>query len=427
MKHTSFMSFAIAMFILWVCSARTYAQTSDTLRVNLNEVEQTFLEKNLLLLAQHYQVNADSALITQARLWDNPVLSTDQNVYANRRFFEHGVNPDGTPRGQFLVQVEQLIQLGGKRSKNVALAGTNATITYWQFIDLMRTLKLELRNNYYTLIQALNLSRLYAEEDGHLDQLVKGMQAQLQAGNIARKDLLRLQALQLTLHQKIADNHQQIEDLEASLRTLLQTGPQSVLIPSEQMNNKVVLPPLQDAMTTAIEYNPEYKIENYRLTGATQNLAVQKAMAVPDLTISPNFDQNSNYTPNYWGLGLSIPIPVFNRNQGNIKAAQFQIRSQQAVVDNKRIALQNNVAAAYNKLVAVQKMNADNQDVFYKDYDALYDNIVQSYKQRQLSLVEFIDYHQAYLDVMSQKSNLALQLQLAKEELNFQSGADLVK
>ncbi|MCY1540142.1 hypothetical protein D9M68_757630 [compost metagenome] len=72
-------------------------------------------------------------------------------------------------------------------------------------------------------------------------------------------------------------------------------------------------------------------------------------------------------------------------------------------------------------------MNADNQDAFYKDYDALYDNIVQSYKQRQLSLVEFIDYHQAYLDVMSQKSNLALQLQLAKEELNFQSGADLVK
>lgn len=421
------MSFAMAMLIVWVCSVHTYAQTSDTLRVNLNEVEQTFLEKNLLLLAQHYQVNADSALITQAKLWDNPVLSTDQNVYSNRRFFEHGINPDGTPRGQFLVQVDQLIQLGGKRAKNVALAGTNATISYWQFLDLMRTLKLELRTSYYTLIQAMSLSRLYAEEDGHLSQLVNGMQAQLQAGNIARKDLLRLQALQLTLHQKMADNSQQIEDLQSSLRTLLQTGPQSVLMPTEQMSSKVQLPLLQDAMNTAIEYNPEYKIENYRLTGTSQNLAVQKAMAVPDLTISPSFDQNSNYTPNYWGLGLSIPLPVFNRNQGNIKAAQFQISAQQAVVDNKRIALQNNVAAAYNKLVAVQKLNADNQDKFYKDYDALYDNIVQSYKQRQLSLVEFIDYYQAYLDVMSQKSNLSLQLQLAREELNFQSGTDLVK
>lgn len=421
------MSFAMAMLIVWVCSVHTYAQTSDTLRVNLNEVEQTFLEKNLLLLAQHYQVNADSALITQAKLWDNPVLTTDQNVYANRGFFEHGVNPDGTPRGQFLVQVEQLIQLGGKRAKNVALAGTNATISYWQFLDLMRTLKLELRTSYYTLIQAMSLSRLYAEEDGHLSQLVNGMQAQLQAGNIARKDLLRLQALQLTLHQKMADNNQQIGDLQSSLRTLLQTGPQSVLLPTEQMSSKVQLPQLQDAMATAMEYNPEYKIEHYRLTGTAQNLAVQKAMAVPDLTIAPSFDQNSNYTPNYWGLGLSIPLPVFNRNQGNIKAAQFQISAQQAVVDNKRIALQNNVAAAYNKLVAVQKLNADNQDKFYKDYDALYDNIVQSYKQRQLSLVEFIDYHQAYLDVMSQKSNLSLQLQLAREELNFQSGTDLVK
>ncbi|RQO31708.1 hypothetical protein DBR32_07110 [Taibaiella sp. KBW10] len=426
MKPSSYMSFAFALLLILGTCISGHAQ-GDTVQVTCAELEKTFLEKNLLLLAQHYQVDADKALIAQARLWDNPVLSTDQNVYTNKRFFQHGFNPDGSPRGQVFVQVEQLIQLGGKRAKNVAIASTNATISEWQFNDLMRNLKLQLRSNYYTLIQTFNLAQLYREEDQHLTQLINGMSAQLQAGNIARKDLLRLQALQLTLHQKISENDQQMEDMESSLRTLLQAAPTSVYVPSEKMANKVTVPQLQEAIDSALRNNPEYKIENYRLQGEQQNLGLQKAMAIPDLTISPSYDQNSNFAVNYWGLGLSIPLPVFNRNQGNIKSARYQIKAQEAVLGNKSISLQNDVAAAYNKLLALQRMNAGNQDKFYLDYDALYDNIVQSYKQRQLSLVEFIDYHQAYLDVMGQKSNLALQLQLAKEELNFQSGTDLVK
>lgn len=427
MKLSFYMSCACAWLLVLGSCIPGHTQTRDSIPVTLNQLESTFLDKNLLLLAQHYQVDADKALIAQAKLWDNPVISTDQNIYAGGKFLQRGLNPDGSPKGQVMVQVEQLIQIGGKRAKNVAIASTNATISEWQFNDLMRNLKLQLRSTYYNLVQAFNLAKLYQEEDQHLSQLLSGMSAQLQAGNIARKDLLRLQALQLTLHKKISENQQQVEDLESDLRTLLQAGPTGVFVPAEKMSNKVSLPQLQDAIDTALQNNPEYKIENYRLTAEQQNLSLQKAMAIPDLTISPSYDQNSNYAPNYWGLGFSMPIPVFNRNQGNIKSARYQIKAQQAVVGNKNIALQNDVAAAYNKLVALQKMNAGSQDKFYEDYDALYDNIVQSYKQRQLSLVEFIDYHQAYLEVMGQKSNLALQLQLAKEELNFQSGADLVK
>ncbi|MEO6831263.1 MAG: TolC family protein, partial [Chitinophagaceae bacterium] len=120
-------------------------QSADTLHYSLPEMEATFLQKNLQLLAQHYNVLADSALIRQARLWDNPTLSVDQNVYVNHQFFHHGEDAAGNPTGQFFVQIQQLIQLGGKRHKAIALAGANAGLTQLQFEETMQSLRQTLR------------------------------------------------------------------------------------------------------------------------------------------------------------------------------------------------------------------------------------------------------------------------------------------
>ena len=90
----------------------------DTLNVSIEEAEKAFLQNNLSLLAAKYNINANSALIRQARLWDNPVLSTDQNIYdAQGGFLKHN-----NTSGQVYVQVMQLIKTAGKRDKLAQLA-----------------------------------------------------------------------------------------------------------------------------------------------------------------------------------------------------------------------------------------------------------------------------------------------------------------
>jgi len=78
-----------------------------------------------------------------------------------------------------------------------------------------------------------------------------------------------------------------------------------------------------------------------------QNLAYQKALKTPDITIGPNFDRNSNFAPNYLGMGISIPIPISNTNKGNIKAAEFNIKQQQSITSNAETELWNNINNAY--------------------------------------------------------------------------------
>jgi len=87
------MKFKHAFLVIQVMgSLSAMAQSADTLSVSLQDAEKQFLQKNLMLLSAQYNVDANKALIEQAKLWDNPILVTDQNVYTNGKWFEHGKN-----------------------------------------------------------------------------------------------------------------------------------------------------------------------------------------------------------------------------------------------------------------------------------------------------------------------------------------------
>jgi len=404
------------------------AQT-DTLQLDLKQAEQIFFQKNLQLIAANYNVKADSALIQQARLWDNPGLVTDQNIYSNNKWLEHGTNPDGTPQGQFYVQLQFLIKTAGKRGKQISLAKTNATISQWQFNNLMAQLKAQLRTDFYTLVQLQVSGTLLQAELDQTDKLITNMSQQFTAGNVARKDLLRVQALEIGLKQDMVDNARQVEDVQSELRTMLQLPGDQYIKPQLANNASVVLPQqsLQQLISMARDNNPSYHLQQLQVAYQEQNLSLQKALAAPDLTLGPNYDHNSNYTPHYVGLGISLPLPVFNRNQGNIRSARWQVQQEEANMQYADVQLQNDVLSAWRKLQLLLQPNTTGQlqDNFYGDYETLYNNIIESYRQRQISLIEFIDYFDAYKEIRQRQAQQQLNIRLAKEELNLKVGRDL--
>ena len=404
------------------------AMQPDTLQLTLKQTEKIFLDKNLLLLAQQYNVEASKALIQQARLWDNPTLNTDQNVYSNNKYFEHGTNANGQPLGQYYIQVEQLIKTAGKRGKEIKLATTNAQISQLQFNDLLRNLHLQLRTTFYQIVQLQGNQQLYAEEKDQLEKLRIGMDAQYKAGNIAKKDLLRVQALQISMQQEATENDKVLNDAESTLKVMLQISSDTYikpLIAIDEYNIAVPRQNTEDLLAVAKQNNAAYQLQQLQLLYQQQNLSLQKAIAVPDVILGPNFDKNSNYTPNYAGISISFPLPLLNRNQGNIKAAQMQVKQGEVNLNQAELQLQNELKSAYKKLEFTLSLSSESQEKFYTDYEKLYENVLQSYKQKQISLIEFIDYFDAYKDIRQKQLQQQLNLQLAKEELNYVTGTDV--
>jgi len=418
------------LLMLTVSFAAAFAlhAQSDTVAYSLNDIDNRFLDSNLSLLAAHYNVDASEALIQQAKLWQNPILSTDQNIYAGNHFFQHGKDIYGHPAGQIFIQLQQLIQTAGKRGKQIDLATTNTHLSELQLQDLLRNLRYQLHQDYYTIAQLISIRDIFTAQAARLDNLEKAMQAQLQAGNIAQKDYLRIQALVIALQQDITENNKSIVAAEQDMKMLLQANDNTFIKPADGLQNNVVLPADVNALIdTAKAVNANYLLQLSQETYAKQDLSYQKALRSPDVTVVPEFDRNSNYAPNYVGLGISLPLPLWNHNQGNIKSAEFVVKQQQTEVLAAATQLRSNIAGAYQRLLLTYQQNTTTQQSFYANYQKLFNNMLQSYQQRQISLLELLDFVNSYQDAQTRLLQQQLSLQLAKEELNYEVGTDVIK
>lgn len=415
-------------FLLFGIQTGLWAQKADTIRFSLPEMEKRFLDSNFLLLAAHYNVDAQKALIEQARRWDNPVLNTDQVIAGNGKFFPYGKNADGSFNGQYYVQVQQLIRTAGKRAKLINMATTNAKLSEWQLADVLRNLRYQLQSDYFTLSQQMNTVSLYKSQLYRLNDLLTGMQAQLNAGNIAQKDFLRIQALVIALQQDITEMEKSITDTENDLKTILQIKETVFVAPLQSESTRLPQIPEQSVLVeTAKKSNPYYQLQLSQTVFQEQNLAYQKSLRVPDITLGPNFDRNSNYAPNYVGLGLSLPLPILNKNQGNIKSAAFGVKQQRAITGNAETELVNNVNSSFEKLLFTIRQQNEKQQSFYDNYTKMYTNILESYRNKQISLLEFLDFFNDYTDAQQRLLQQKLNLQMAKAEINYHTGTDIVK
>jgi cobalt-zinc-cadmium efflux system outer membrane protein len=416
--------------LIFITNSKTFAQTSyyDTLRLSLPSMEKIFLDSNLTLLAGHYGVDAQKALIQQAKVWDNPMLNTDQVIAANGKFFPYGKNSDGTYSGQYYIQVQQLIKTAGKRGKLVTLATTNVKLSELQLQDVLRNLRFQLRSDFYTIQQQLGTKWIYETQEIQLKKLLTGLDAQLSAGNIAQKEYLRIQALLISLEQDITQLNKDLEDNQRDLKVLLQIKNSGFIKPIDNAtSNTLNLINAEIIFDTARKSNPNYLLQQTQIVYQQQNLSFQKSLRTPDLTVSPNFDRNSNFAPNYFGLGISLPLPIINNNKGNIKSAEFSIKQQQTITAGAETELWNNINTSYHKLIMTMKQNSNSQKEFYQKYEAMYENVLLSYQKKQISFLEFLDFFNDYTISQQRLLQQQLNFQLAKEELNYHTGVDLLK
>lgn len=398
-------------------------QAQDTLRITLQSAEQQFLQNNLSILSARFDINIAQAEIIQARLYNNPNVEVSGNLY----------NPDlrkyldiSNRTGQYVIQVEQLVTLAGKRNKQIKLATTNARIAEYQFYDLLRTLRFSLRSNYFSILRKYQSRAAYEVQIKTLQQLNIAY-ADLQAkGVVTLKDAVRIRSLLYTLQAEQTALDNELNDLQADMQLLLGDN-HHYFLPLEADNDLASLQqfPLQSLVDTAYNNRYDLKAADAYTVGSQQNLQLQKALRTPDLQLGFEFDKRGAHVDNATFLHAAMDIPFFNRNQGNIKAAQAQVEQSKVQHKQQQFTVENEVQKAYVKALNTDRMLDSFDPAFRQQFDKLLQGITENFQKKNISLLEFTDFYESWRDNVLRFNQLRNEKDQAKEALNFAIGKTL--
>ncbi|HEY4287349.1 MAG TPA: TolC family protein [Puia sp.] len=398
---------------------------ADTLHLPLSSAEKMFLDSNLQLLAQRYNIDANQALVIQARLWPNPNFSIGHTLYSGslNKFFPVGRGEDETTVG-----LSQLILLAGKRNKQVKIAMENVHLTEYQFFDLLRTLKYTLRTDFYHIYYLRQSARVYDEEIKALSQVVKAFSEQQGKGYISEKEVIRIKAQLYSFQSEYSDLINQINDTESELRLVLQVKPNFFIDPVTDSLALSKLDPTQYPLTTlmdsAYHNRTDLAIARTNTKISQLNYNYQKALAVPDLSLSLGYDEAGSFLYNYYGVGASIDLPFFNRNQGNIKSAKAQIAGAQVTQRVTQATVEENVAASLQKAFAQQKLYQSIDPKFYLDFQRLLHEVLSNYQKRNIGLLDFLDFYDSYKQNTLQQNTIQFNRVSAFEDINYYTGTN---
>lgn len=412
----------------------TYAQ--EKLYLDRTECETIFLEENLSLVAEKLNIPKAEAGVKQAKLWPNPNFTLDEvNFWATHR--QTGGAETSPPLWdgftgrdqQFAISVEQLVQTAGKRKKLVALEKVTVEMSVQYFEDLLRNLKLEFRNLLTDL--QYNQALLEAHESLLLSisELTTAYERQLDAGNISKSQYARLRLQEIEIQKDLYELRVEASQIQKELNVLMHLDPGTNLVLSKKGFEREIddsrLLLVDELMKKAREERPDAKLSLLELDYSDKMHAYEKSQRVPDVTFSAGYDRNGSTMLDFVGFGISLDLPFFNRNQGNIKKAELEVEQSKIKAQQLSNQIGGEVQQALKDLGnALQLQNAvqNDQDL---SLETLLPAYTKNLKNRNISLMEYLDFLDAYLENRATVFGASKDVNHKIEELNFSLGGEL--
>lgn len=408
---------------LLMLAPRLSAKAQDTIHITIQDAEKQFLERNLQLLAEKYNVSIANAQIIQARLYNNPNLTFSGNLYNpdRKKFFDIS-----NQTGQYEIGIQQLISLAGKRNKEIKLARTNANMAENAFYDLLRTLRFTLRSNFYQAYYLQRSMKAYEDQIVSLEKMDAAYTELQQKGLVTLKDAVRIRSMLYNLRAERTSMLNQLNDIEAELQLLLQNN-RSWFAPDVPDNLLAGIPEIRQTslpvlVDSAYANRQDLLLAQNNLRYNQQNYSLQKAIATPDLSLGAAFDKRGSFVDNATFLNVGIDLPIFNRNQGNIKMAKFSVEQTKLLVQQHSQVVENEVQTAYMKAINTDKMLESVDPAFSRQFEQLLQSITDNFLKKNISLLELTDFYDSYKENILQLNQLQNDRMQAIETLNFAIG-----
>lgn len=408
----------------------------STLVLNKTEFEALFLKNNLALLIENLSITKAEAEIIQARVWPNPTFSIeDVNLWRPNSIKNEELTPplvgDFGRNHQFTIGFEQLIITAGKRKKLIELKEMGYAYSQQYFEEVLRNLKVEFRHSLNQLNFLQKYKEVYKSQLTSINQLKASFKNQVEQGYLNKGEYIRLKALSMEVLHELNQLESEYESVEHHIKLLINVPVYTTIqLKEEGMKvdqEKLISLDTQELIDSALVHRPDFQLAKLEEEMAMQSRSIARAERIPDLSFLGNYNRGDALYPNYVGFGIAFDLPIFNRNKGNIRLAEIEIEQAK---NNQKLAVQSikkEIALAisqYKKAIEFAQQIDDNYDT---ELDQILAAYTQNFTNQNISIIEYLDFLDAYLENKRIILQAEYQLREKAEELNSAIGIDLIK
>ncbi len=390
------------------------------------QVRDEFEKSNPTLRAARLGIDESRDQEITAYLRPNPDLtvSLDQiNPFTKNPIDRYSPFSEALP----FVSTSYLHERRHKRELRLDSAQKATAIAQSQLADQERTLVFNLRSAFVQALQAKAVREMAKENLAYFDHQLSISQERFKAGDIAHVDLDRLELQRVQYESDLQTAEVNLRTAKIQLLQLLNDR-----TPLEQFDvqgpfdfAEQIQPP-DELRRIATEERPDLKAAAQSVEKAQTDYKLAVANGSTDPTFGMDFARNPPI-PVYVGVSVSVPLRIFDRNQGEKARSQVDIARNERLRDAAEAQVFSDVDSAYATLMNTVTLLRPYKTKYIATAARVRDTIAFSYQHGQASLVDYLDAQRDYRTVQVSYLNLVGSYLNAASQLNLAVGREVIQ
>jgi outer membrane protein, heavy metal efflux system len=379
--HTATLSLLVA------CGIAVDAGAQERLtQLSLDEAVSLAARANPTIRAKEFEYQSVAANEITASLRPNPTATFLAEQFAGA---------STASQTQYTVTVGQPIELGGKRLRRVESARAATRVTGYELEDVRRQIVFLVKKSFTDALVARDTLALAEDNLRTLDELERIQRVRAEKGDISELELLRIEVQRYAFERDAADARQALTAAKIAVRAGAgedRIAPDFTVV--GDLDWKDVALDSAELYRRALANRPDLRAAEAAQRKATSDVRLARANAWWDVT--PQIEYQRIGPDNTIGFGVSVPVRVFDRNQGEIARTEAETKRARAARDVVAVQALSEVDTSVSALRTERlKLTALSTTYLPKARKAR-DTVEYAYRRGAVSLLDFLDAQRTY-------------------------------
>jgi len=387
--------------------------------LTLQDVLRLALLQNPKLAVYSLEIRAQEARSLQASMFPNPELSIETENFSGSGIYR------GIDATETTISIGQLIELAGKRQKRTQIAVLESDLAAWDYEAAKLDIYLEAITRFTHVLALQEKVKLDNELLNIANRLLTTIEKRVHAGGLSPAETARARVS--LSNAEITSKHTKHQLTAArNLLALMWNGKGVFEKVNGDLSANVKIPELE-ILIEKLAKNPEMARWAVEMEKRRESLALSEAVAVPDPTVSLAYRRINESKDNAFMAGVSIPLPIFNSNQGVIQEAKIRIKKgeweKESIINNLMANLKSTYPLTQALLSEITILEEQNIPQAEKAFSIINDG----YLRGKFQLIDVLDAQRTLFESRKRLVESLKNYKISISELERLTGENLGK